>query len=176
MSPAEFPIGFFVYLTTINADHSATRSRRPNGATQTFRRSSAAVTSSNPNSVPSRDPPSQSRNSGEAVGPYIPPHRNGTASDLRYTREQLIALYQSQEASGDLGADLSSLYINGWEPEVSNGASGSPWTRREDQKEAQTGADICWDLDGRTRPLGLRELSADEKEVYSFVVVAVPSH
>jgi len=59
---------------------------------------------------------------------------------------------------------MAGLYVNGWEPE-SNGISSSPWARREDQKDTSSGADICWDHQGRVEPLTLKEFSIEEKEV-----------
>jgi PERQ amino acid-rich with GYF domain-containing protein len=136
------------------------RSRRPNGATQTFRRPSAAQTST----TASRENPSI-RNSVESVPAYIPPHRNGTSSEYRYSKDQLLSLFRAEKEAGNLNEGLSSLFVGGWESNLSNGINTSPWARRDEQRDTTTGADICWDKDGSNPPLGLKDLTIEEKEV-----------
>jgi hypothetical protein len=109
--------------------------------------------------------PVPNRSSTESVGVYIPPHRNGASSEHRYSKDQLLSLFRSEHETGNLNANLTGVYVNGWEPNLVNGASTSAWGRRDEQKEHQVGADICWDREGATLPLGLSPLSAEEKEV-----------
>jgi PERQ amino acid-rich with GYF domain-containing protein len=146
---------------------TTSRPRRTNGATQTFRRPSLATSIST--SQPRESNTAQNRNSGEAVGVYIPPHlsasRNGASSENRYTRDQMLSLFRNQRESGDLNNGLSSLYVSGWEPNVSNGTSGSSWSRRDEQKDSQVTADVCWDRDGSVQPLALSEMTVEEREV-----------
>lgn len=148
------------------------RSRpRSNGATQTFRRPSLATGSSHnqrENSV------NHASNSSSNPGVYVPPHlnsnyqsslRNGTFSDTRYSKDQLLDMFRRQGESGGLGKNLSSLMVGGWDPGMSNDGGSGTWNRREDPKEGAPGPEICWDAEGTVQPLGLVDMSDEEKEV-----------
>jgi hypothetical protein len=152
------------------------RSRRPNGTTQTFRRPTNQV--SNPsNPFQSRDSTnsSQNRNSSETVGVYIPPHRNSTSSDgSRFSKEHLLDLFRKEQAAGNIKDGIAGLYVNGWEPNIANGSSATSWGRRDDSKDGQAGADICWARDGRLDPMALSELTEDEKEVRTAINCSLP--
>ena len=133
------------------------RSRRANGATQTFRRPS----------VPANMPSSTQHSDALSQQPprYVPPHRNGTYSDTRYSRDQLFDLFKAQHSSeGGLKNGLSDLVIGAWQLELANGTSAG-WGRTENNRDAQSGPDICWDRDGSMEPLGLNEMDDDEREV-----------
>jgi PERQ amino acid-rich with GYF domain-containing protein len=143
------------------------RSRRTNGATQTFRRPSVAPTTTN--SAHQRDgSASQPRTSTDSPGVYIPPHlnasRNGTASEHRYSKDQLLQLFKSQLESENDSDALSNLFVGGWEPNIANGNSSASWGRRDEPKDTH-GADLCWDRGAQTVPLGLNGFSEDEKDV-----------
>lgn len=149
----------------------ATRPRRTNGATQTFRRPSHATSlSGSTTQSSSRDAaaPQNSSNSGVYVPPHAQPGRNGSSVDGRYSREQLTQLFQAQQDTEELAEGLSNLYMGAWEPHTTNGASGASWGRKEEHgREAQSGVDQCWDRDGSTLPLSLADMTDDEREVCS---------
>jgi PERQ amino acid-rich with GYF domain-containing protein len=97
---------------------------------------------------------------------YVPPHRNGTLTDTRYSKEQLLDLYKAQLSSeGGLRDGLPNLYVGGWQPDLSNGATSASWGRSEYSRDSQPAPDICWDRDGTVEPLGLIEMDDEEKEV-----------
>jgi len=68
---------------------------------------------------------------------------------------------------GDLEGDLAELYVGEGDVGVSNGSTQgtSKWARREEAKENGNGPDICWDRGGGIEPLGLTDLTEEEKEV-----------
>jgi PERQ amino acid-rich with GYF domain-containing protein len=100
------------------------------------------------------------------VPPHIHSNRNGSALESRYSKDQLIDLFKLQKESDDLADSLDSLYVNSWEPNISNGTSSATWGRRDEHnKEGQVGADICWDRGGSVDPLNLRNLTEEEREV-----------
>ncbi|MBE7181014.1 MAG: hypothetical protein INR71_07370, partial [Terriglobus roseus] len=102
------------------------RSRRANGATQTFRRPSLATSLSS--SAPQRDAAAALPTPTSATGVYVPPHatRNGAFADARYSKDQLLSLYKEQLDANALSSDLPDLFANGWEPlQSTNGASSS---------------------------------------------------
>jgi hypothetical protein len=142
---------------------STSRARRPNGATQTFRRTSNAVNTSatapqNTENLPipavSSQPPR-----------YVPPHRNGTVNDPRYSKNQLLDLYRLQQTDDGLQEDLQNLYIGGWQPNGQNGAPAAGWGRNDASREQPPGPDVCWDDDGNYEPLALTEMDDEEREV-----------
>lgn len=93
---------------------------------------------------------------------YVPPHRNGTIPDTRYTREQMLELYkETQSADGGL---LPDLLMGGWQPEVPNGNSAG-WGRNDHPRDQQADPMACWDHDGELDPLGLHDMDEDEREV-----------
>lgn len=100
----------------------------------------------------------------------MPPHRNGPANDTRYSKELLFELYKSQHSG--LKDGLPSLFVGGWQPDggasaaASNGAAApAPWGRLDANRDAQPGADVCWDSDAGGEPLGLIEMDDEEREV-----------
>lgn len=153
-------------------DTEASRARRTNGATQTFRRPSHATSlSASTNHSTSRDaaPTQNSSNSGVYVPPHAQPGRNGSSLEGRYSRDSLTQLFRTQQEAGSLTDGLSRLYTGGWEPHTTNGVSGASWGRKDDHgREAQSGVDQCWDRDGSVVPLSLAELTEAEREVGSL--------
>jgi PERQ amino acid-rich with GYF domain-containing protein len=96
---------------------------------------------------------------------YVPPHRNGTIPDTRYTREQLLDIYKAQQsAEGGLRDSLPNLVIGGWAPDTANGSS-SGWGRNDHSRDSQNGPDACWDREGNIEPLGLVDMDDEEREV-----------
>lgn len=147
------------------------RSRRANGATQTFRRPSHATTPSGSTAPPiPRDASAAQQPPSSNPGVYVPPHaqygRNGSSGDGRYTRDQLLQYYRSTRDSDEIRDGLSNLYVGGWEPNISNGTSRASWGRQDDHsRDGQSGVDQCWDKDGAVVPLSLADMTDDEKEV-----------
>jgi PERQ amino acid-rich with GYF domain-containing protein len=158
------------------------RARRTNGATQTFRRPSHATSlSGSTNHSSSRDaaaPQNSSTNSGVYVPPHAQPGRNGSSFEGRYSRDQLTQLFRIQQSSSDLNDGLSDLYMGGWEPHATNGASSASWGRKDDhgrEREAPSGVDQCWDRDGSILPLSLTDMTDDEKEVGTHTPPHLPT-
>ncbi|KZF23389.1 hypothetical protein L228DRAFT_246157 [Xylona heveae TC161] len=176
-----------------NADGSSTRASlrgdgpgggdwprsRVNGATHTFRRPSVAT---NASSSSQRDSAQhQSSNTTSNPGIYVPPHiasgtstsvnRTGNVSDSRYSKEQLLDLFKVQRDVGDISKNLSSLFIGGWEPGASAAATHTAWNRRDERnKDSTIGPEVCWDQNGSVEPMGLSNMTGEEKELFSTSV------
>ncbi|KAF2472888.1 uncharacterized protein BDR25DRAFT_12289 [Lindgomyces ingoldianus] len=151
--------------------------RRANGATQTFRRPSHAPTlSGSTAAASSREGSASFSTSTPNPGVYVPPHaqsgRNGsTVEPSRYSKDQLTQLFRGLRESEEIKDGLSNLYIGGWEPNISNGASSATWGRRDDHsRESQGGVDLCWDRDGDVLPLSLTQMTDEEKEHFTSSV------
>ena len=144
------------------------RSRpRHNGATQTFRRPSQIGTS-----TLSKDSSQQSAPTPTSAV-YVPPHlnsnyqsygRNSTTGDCRYSKDQMLDFFRLQEETDILNGHLQNALSEGWIPGASNEHGRNEWTRR-DEKDLQNNPDICWTFDRLVQPIGLSDMTAEEKEV-----------
>lgn len=85
---------------------------------------------------------------------------------MRYSKDQLLDLFRSQQSS-EIGLEdgLSDLYVGGWQPDAMNGATTPGWGRTDHSRETQQGPDVCWDRDGNIDPLGLQDMDEEEREV-----------
>lgn len=159
----------------INLKDVFSRTRaRTNGATQTFRRPSVATnlsqqkesSHSNSNATPS------------GANVYVPPHlntnyqssynRNGPSTECRYSKDQLLDLFRTQDKIGFPSTNVNDLFVDGWSPGAVNGTGNGGWGKRDDNKEA-AGPEICWDHEGSVNPIAMLEMSEEEKEVYRTV-------
>lgn len=149
-----------------------------NGATQTFRRPSVATNPSH-----NRETSQAASVSTPTAGVYTSPHmssqypssmlHNGT-SENRYTKEQLLNLYKIQRESGNLGKNVADYFVADWNPHVETPALNGAWGKRDDQKDAPTGPEVCWDHGGHSEPLGLVGMTGDEKEVCCYRPLICP--
>lgn len=138
-----------------------------NGATQTFRRPSGAT---NPSHTRENSHPASvlaSTSSGAYISPHMSsnttsnPLRNGEA---RYSKEQLLDLYKAQREAGILGKNVENYFVADWDPHMVTPPVNGAWGKRDDHK-ASAGPEVCWDHDGQSEPLGLTDMSENEKEV-----------
>lgn len=86
------------------------------------------------------------------------------SAENRFSKEQLLDIYRSHQTSEFPAKDVSSLYVNGWDPGHSNGANGRGWGKSGDGRETH-GPHICWDDNGSVPLLSLQEMSDLEKAV-----------
>ncbi|RDL30795.1 GYF protein [Venustampulla echinocandica] len=88
-------------------------------------------------------------------------------TDARYSKNQLLDIYRAQEDPGAANGEISRLFVNNWNPERSNGANGrSGWGKSNDGRDTY-GPEICWDINGSVRPVGLQEMAEEEKILFS---------
>ncbi|KAI9681604.1 MAG: hypothetical protein M1829_000801 [Trizodia sp. TS-e1964] len=111
-------------------------------------------------------------------GVYVPPHsyssgpRNGHSNDSRYSKDEILSLFKIQKDAGGIGKNISSLISAEWEPSstsstTTNGAIA--WNKTDETREL-SGPDICWDPSGGILPLGLLDMTEEEKEIFSTSV------
>jgi len=157
------------YDRILDAHFQSHRARRTNGATQTFRRPSHAtsLSGSTTQSAPRESAVAQApSNSGVYVPPHAQPGRNGSASDGRFSRDQLTQLFRAQRDSDDLSDGLAGLSMGAFEPHAANGASAASWGRNNDHsRDLQSAVEQCWDREGSIEPLSLRDLTDEERDV-----------
>lgn len=73
---------------------------------------------------------------------------------MRYSREDLLNVFRQQQEHGTLDDGLSNVFAASWQ--LGNGA------KHESEK---IGAELCWNDEPKSIPLGLQEMSEDEKQV-----------
>ncbi|KAG9234065.1 hypothetical protein BJ875DRAFT_27427 [Amylocarpus encephaloides] len=138
------------------------RDSRATNGTLTLRRSSTT-------------PFAQTSSQGEMLLPTPGPDMQSSqqtsmyeqSTDTRYSKNQLLDIYKGQEEVGVPQRDLSHLFINNWNPEHSNGTNGrSGWGKTNDGRDSY-GPEICWDTHGNIRPMGLEEMSEQERILFA---------
>ena len=146
------------------------RSRRSNGATQTFRRPSQINTTFGTKDNAARE------TSTPTTAPYIPPHLNSAFQssfnrgapngDYRYSKEQMLEIFKSQNDAGLSNELLPSSLSEGWLPGNSSGSSRTDWNQKEESKDQQQhNLDVCWAFENSVQPMVLTEMDDEEKEV-----------
>ncbi|KAL8637180.1 MAG: hypothetical protein Q9228_005524, partial [Teloschistes exilis] len=175
----------FASAAAADGDASSSRARgdgsgdwpraRTNGSTTTFRRPSLATNMSHQRDTSQSQASSTNQNSGI----YVPPHMNSNhqtnqiragGSDTRYSRDQMLNLFRAQADGGSPAPDISDLYVDGWNPMPSRGMTNGGWSRKDEPEDNANGPEICWDHNGSVLPLGLSEMTEQEREVFSSSV------
>ncbi|KAI0015008.1 hypothetical protein F4780DRAFT_765908 [Xylariomycetidae sp. FL0641] len=132
------------------------RPARSNG-TLTFRRSS---TTPSGQSMPATGDP--------AVISAMPVGSTAieNSSPQRYTREELLSIFNMAQDSHSQQPDVSSLYVEGWTPGNANGAQARGWGKTGDSHVVPQDPDICWDAPGTTKAVGLQQMTPEEKDLF----------
>ena len=150
----------------------ARRENRPSNGTVTLRRSSTT-----PVAQPSQqgEPPLPTP-TAENPATYQPSSlMYDQSTEFRYSKSQLLDIYRAQVESGATNGDISHLFENGWDPKQSNGANGrASWGKSSDGRDAQ-GPNIAWEPRGDIQPIGLEEMSEEEKLVGPSISLQTPS-
>ncbi|KAK3937016.1 hypothetical protein QBC46DRAFT_19818 [Diplogelasinospora grovesii] len=134
---------------------------RSNG-TRTFRRQSTTPFNQ---SASAND---ASQNSASDVPP-LSANAQSTSFDppgsLRYSKDELLEIYRNTSESAQL--DATSLFVPSWNPSHVNGASSRPWGKSGESGHVPQDPTICWDANGTVRPIGLEEISPEEREMFA---------
>lgn len=139
-------------------------STTPFNNSQAFANSPAAIDTSLATSAAPIDAPATSTDY-HAIDP----------ATAKYTREELLEIGRLA-ASGPHDVDIDALMMPGFSRGGHvNGNSSRGWGKANDAN-VHNDPTICWNDDGSCSPLGLRGLSAEEKEVCALhVLKIVPS-
>ncbi|KAK7415135.1 kinesin-like protein [Neonectria punicea] len=140
-----------------NSGDWARRDGRSTNGTLTFRRSST---------TPLGQPSQPGALSDHAVQPLAgvesaapSTHELGPA---RYTKDDLLDMFRPQKGNDN----ASRLFIPGWNPGQVNGHPPRGWGKSNDNHIPQEPG-ACWDQIGESTPMGLQDLSMEEKEAFS---------
>lgn len=80
--------------------------------------------------------------------------------DVRYNKEQMLAIYQSQKESNSLNRNLGQLFQASWDVLAKENGSA-----RGEAKEQYPGPEVCWEGQAHSLPLGMRDMDEEEKSV-----------
>ncbi|KAI2633524.1 hypothetical protein GGS26DRAFT_50118 [Hypomontagnella submonticulosa] len=142
--------------------------RSTNGGTLTFRRTSTTPSNQSLNQMHASEA-LQSASADSAVHSAMPVGSTNVDSpgSLRYSREQLLEIFDTANESNSQPSDASALFLPGWNPGHTNGTAARGWGKTGDSHVAPQEPDICWDTPGSTRAIGLQEMDPEEKELFS---------
>lgn len=143
---------------TDNQCNRARKDARPLNGTLTLRRTTA-----NPNA-----PYAQSSGHPDSSSDFASYH-NDVPVDTRYSKDSILKIYDNLPKVSD--DDVKRLYVNGWNPEASNGSTGRGWGKGPDARDASNGPEVCWDQTGEVKPMSLEEMSEAEKAVRIYHLV-----
>ncbi|KAK1758761.1 gyf domain-containing protein [Echria macrotheca] len=137
---------------------------RSNG-TRTFRRQSttpfnqtASASTTDVSQNPTGDAPLPSMQTQSAG-------YDGQAS-FRYSKEELFEIY-GRTGDATSPPEVSHLFADTWNPNHVNGASGRGWGKSGDLQAIPQDPTVCWDPNGSVRPIGLEDMSAEEREMFT---------
>ncbi|KAK0723538.1 hypothetical protein B0T26DRAFT_706738 [Lasiosphaeria miniovina] len=139
---------------------------RANG-TRTFRRPSTTPFTTSA----AANPADNSQQSAGDVAPLSANSQPATSDPnaLRYSKEELLDIYQkykNSEPSSQINP--SSLFMPNWNPTQVNGSSSRGWGKPSgDSSHVPQDPTVCWDQDGNVRPVGLEEMTAEEREMFA---------
>lgn len=91
--------------------------------------------------------------------------RNGSTVDSRYSKEDLLSIFKGQRDSGALAKNMGDHFLASWDPHDDTAATNGAWAKKEDQKDSPPGPEVCWDYLGHYEPLGLIDMTEEEREV-----------
>ncbi|KAK0736307.1 hypothetical protein B0T21DRAFT_451101 [Apiosordaria backusii] len=137
---------------------------RSNG-TRTFRRPSTTPFNQNSASNPAdllqssvSDMPSYSTSSQPGYG--------DTTGGAKYTKVELLDIYKNLPPAQ---MDASSLFEPNWNPGHVNGShpSARQWGKSGDSGHTPQDPTVCWDADGSVKPIGLEEMTEEERLMFS---------
>jgi PERQ amino acid-rich with GYF domain-containing protein len=113
-------------------------------------------------------------------GVYIPPHLNANnpsassrdlpSSETRYSKDQLLDIYQNLKESSTLDRSLGDIFLGTWDPRDSKNGTAS-MGGRGDLKDQAPGPEVCWNYNVNLEPFGLTNMSEEEKQVRQVVLM-----
>ncbi|KAJ1331827.1 PERQ amino acid-rich with GYF domain-containing protein [Microdochium nivale] len=138
------------------------RQGRSTNGTLTFRRTSTTP-SSQSQQLPSSD---TLHASGDPSGMSGMTAGSSSTGSTRYSRDDLL----------DIAANIpevSSLFAPGWQPGQINGSAGRGWGKSPENHPAPQEPDVCWDNTGSVRPVGMADMTSEERELFSSDVNSI---
>ncbi|KAJ3553405.1 hypothetical protein NPX13_g10893 [Xylaria arbuscula] len=148
-----------------NASGEWSRPARTMNGTLTFRRTSTTPSSQALNqqnmSEPVSAPDDPSIIAAMPVGSTVVED----AAPRRYSRDDMLSMFSHvQQDLRSHQPDVSAFFVSGWNPGHANGISARGWGKSTDSHVLPQEPDICWDTSASTKPIGLEEMTSEERE------------
>jgi PERQ amino acid-rich with GYF domain-containing protein len=163
MSWLQDDAAFGDFLTGAVNPHRSRRDNRTANGTLTLRRTSTNpfAASQQPSVETAATTPSSEVPQPSAIANYE------SQLDSRYSKNKLLDLYKSQSQPESTNGDVTRLYTNNWDPTQTSTSNGRGWGKLADTRDNSHGPDVCWDQSGQVQPIGLEEMSALEKSLFT---------
>lgn len=148
--------------------------RAPNG-TLTLRRTSATPHSNANAQNSAQGEATASALNAESSASQTQQYSNlgvDSVGEARFSKDKLLELFRRQQTSEDVRPDVSKLYVNNWDPANTQSTNGRGWGKSTDTRDQNYGPEVCWDTSGHMQPIGLEEMTEEEKEVSSSASVS----
>ena len=89
---------------------------------------------------------------------YPPP------GDTRYSKDQLLSIFQTLKDSSTLDRKLEDVFQGTWNPHDRTNGAGNLGLGG-DGKDHTPGPEVCWNYNSHPQPFGLTGMTEEEKEV-----------
>lgn len=90
--------------------------------------------------------------------------RNLPPGDTRYSKDQLLDVFQNLQNTSALDRNLEDIFQGTWDP--LNGTNGTGTLGAGvDGKDQTPGPEVCWNYNSHPQPFGLQSMTAEEREV-----------
>ncbi|GAP86954.2 putative gyf domain-containing protein [Rosellinia necatrix] len=142
------------------------RPGRTTNGTLTFRRTSTTPSSQTFNQPNASEPVAPSDDPAILAAMPVGSTVVETTSPQRYSREEMLAIFSMQQDPRVQQPDVSSLYVDAWNPGQANGASSRGWGKPAESHVLPQEPDICWDGVGSTKPISMQDMTAEERELF----------
>jgi PERQ amino acid-rich with GYF domain-containing protein len=90
--------------------------------------------------------------------------RNPPSGDTRYSKDQLLNIFQTLKETSALDRNLEDIFAGTWDPLDNKNGLGNQGAA-VDGKDQTPGPEVCWNYGGNPVPFGLTDLSEEEKQV-----------
>lgn len=139
------------------------RDGRSNG-TLTFRRSSTTPFNQSASHTPNDVPQTPSADTSGTTGVPQTPSYDAVGAQ-RYSKDEILDLFRSVPTPNL--PDIANLLVPGWNPGQINGATTRSWGKTGDSNHVAPDPGVCWDQDGKMQPVGLVEMTEEEKTLFT---------
>ncbi|KAK3688928.1 hypothetical protein B0T22DRAFT_460491 [Podospora appendiculata] len=95
------------------------------------------------------------------------PNNYDSPGSLRYSKEELLEIYKNTPEAAQ--PNPASLFMSNWNPNHTNGSTSRPWAKSGESPHIPQDPTVCWEPDGIMRPIGLEEMTRDERELFADV-------
>lgn len=86
-------------------------------------------------------------------------------SEARFSKDELLQIFRSQRASGELDKHVDSLLLGELAAATHHDDALPGWTQRAEDQRSAPNVSLCWDDTASSHPLSLEDMTREEHEV-----------